>query len=135
MQRHRRNRQQNINLRGVFETICDGKLSAAKITFGAELKDGEIFNFILKHYNTLQFSPSVKAVVNEKRRTPKRMRRDAKKQVSSAQIGTKSQQALKLQQEQFKLNRKDKNSKEKNAEIKRKFKLRQKKKKAKHRGR
>ena len=35
---------------GVFERIMDGKLSVAKVTFGAEPKDYEVFDFILRHY-------------------------------------------------------------------------------------
>ena len=34
---------------GVFERIQDGKLSAVKVTFGAEPKDYEIQEFILKN--------------------------------------------------------------------------------------
>ena len=35
---------------GVFERIEDGKLSAAKVTFGTEPKDYEVYEFVLKHY-------------------------------------------------------------------------------------
>lgn len=35
---------------GVFERICDGKLSVAKVTFGAEPKDYDIQEFVLKEY-------------------------------------------------------------------------------------
>ena len=44
---------------GIFERIEDGKLSAAKVTFGAEPKDYDIQEFVLKHYYDLQFSPAV----------------------------------------------------------------------------
>lgn len=32
---------------GVFERITDGKLSVSKVTFGAEPKDYEVYEFIL----------------------------------------------------------------------------------------
>ena len=35
---------------GVFERIEDDKLSVCKVTFGAEPKDYEVFQFILKNY-------------------------------------------------------------------------------------
>ena len=35
---------------GVFERIENGKLSAAKVTFGAEPKDCEILEYIQKYY-------------------------------------------------------------------------------------
>ena len=44
---------------GVFERISDGKLSVCKVTFGAEPKDYEIYEFVLKNYYRLRFSPAV----------------------------------------------------------------------------
>lgn len=38
---------------GVFERISDGTLSVSKVTFGAEPRDYEIFEFILKNYGEL----------------------------------------------------------------------------------
>ena len=37
---------------GVFERIEDGKLSVAKVTFGAEPKDYEVQEYIQKYYGT-----------------------------------------------------------------------------------
>ena len=120
---------------GVFERIENKKLSAAKITFGAEPKDYEVYEFILKHYYDLRFSPAVAAVVKEAKQNPKRMQRDIKKSLAKIGIGTKSQQALKLQQEQNKQERRVKSREQKLAEAERLFKLKQQKKKEKHRGR
>ena len=120
---------------GVFERIENGKLSAAKVTFGAEPKDYEVYEFILKHYYDLRFSPAVAAVVKESRQKPKRMQRDIKKSLAKTGIGTKSQQALKLQQEQDKQERKVKSREQKLAEADRRYELKQQKKKEKHRGR
>ena len=64
---------------GVFEHVEDGKLSVAKVIFGAEPKDYEVQEFIQKYYYSLQFSPAVATVVKEIKRNPKRMQRDAKK--------------------------------------------------------
>ena len=44
---------------GVFERIEDGKLSACKVTFGAEPKDYEVWDYILHHYYELVFSPAI----------------------------------------------------------------------------
>ena len=63
------------------------------------------------------------------------LQRDAKKQLQDTGIGTKSQQALKLQQEQRKQERRVKSREQKLAETKRMFELKQQKKKEKHRGR
>ena len=91
---------------GVFERIEDDKLSVAKVTFGAEPKDYEVQEYIRKYYSSLKFSPAVDTVVKDIKRNPKRMQREAKKQMQETGIGTKSQQALKLQQEQNKQERK-----------------------------
>ena len=93
---------------GIFERIEDGKLSVAKVTFGAEPKDYEVQEYIQKCYFSLKFSPVVETVVKDIKRNPKRMQRKAKKQMLKIGIGTKSQQALKLQQEQNKQERKEK---------------------------
>ena len=84
---------------GVFERVENGKLSACKVTFGEEPKDYEVWEFVLKHYDQLKFSPSVDVVVRKEAVNPKRMQREIRKQ-SAAGIGTKSQQALQLQREE-----------------------------------
>lgn len=119
---------------GIFERIEDGKLSAAKVTFGAEPKDYEVQEYIQKYYFRLPFSPAVETVVKETKRNPKRMQRDAKRQMQETGIGTKSQQALKLQQEQNKQERKLRSREKKEADDLRMFVLKQQKKKEKHRG-
>lgn len=119
---------------GVFERIEDEKLSVAKVTFGAEPKDYEVQEFIRKYYNGLQFSPAVATVVKEPKRNPKKIQRDVKKQMQETGIGTKSQQALKLQQEQNKQERKRKSREQKEAEAFRLFELKQQKRREKHKG-
>ena len=119
---------------GVFERIEAGKLSVAKVTFGAEPKDYEVQEYIQKHYDSLKFSPAVDTVVKDIKRNPKRMQREAKRQMQKTGIGTKSQQALKLQQEQYKQKRKIRSKEKKEAEKLRMFELKQQKKREKHKG-
>ena len=118
---------------GVFERIEDGKLFVARVTFGAEPKDYEVQDYIQKYYFSLKFSPAVETVVKDIKRNPKRMQREAKKMLKTG-IGTKSQQALKLQQEQNKQERKERSRRKKEAQEQRMFELKQQKKKEKHRG-
>ena len=119
---------------GVFKVIDKGKLSVTKVTFGAEPKDYEIQEFISRHYYDLQFSPAVKTVVKDKKKNPKRLLREAKKHTRENGVGTKSQQALKLQHEQNQLERKEISSEQKEAEALRQFELKQQKKREKHKG-
>ena len=120
---------------GVFERISEGRLSVCKVTFGAEPKDYEVYDFLLKNYSRLRFSPAVEAEVREIGRNPKRIQREVHRQIQSTGIGTKSQQALKLQQEQLKTERRTVSREQREAEKERQFELKQQKRKEKHRGR
>ncbi len=120
---------------GVFERVSDGKLSVCKVTFGAEPKDYEIYDFVLKNYYRLRFSSAVATDVKEAGCNPKRVQCEVRKQIQNTRIGTKSQQALKLQQEQLKIERKTVSREQRKAEKQRQFELKQQKRKEKHRGR
>ncbi len=120
---------------GVFERIEDGKLSVCKVTFGAEPKDCEVWEFILRHYCELEFSPAVETGSRQPADNPKRRQREARKQLERTGVGTKSQQALQMQLEKNKQERNVKSREQKLAEEERLFALKQQKKKEKHRGR
>ena len=120
---------------GVFERILEGRLSVYKVTFGAEPKDYEVYDFVLKNYYRLRFTSVVATDVKEAGRNPKRVQREVRKQVQNTGVGTKSQQALKLQQEQLKTERKIVGREQREAEKQRQFELKQHKRKEKHRGR
>ena len=60
---------------GVFERVSEGKLSVCKVTFGAEPKDYEVYDFVLKNYYRLRFSPTVATDVKEVGCNPKRVQR------------------------------------------------------------
>lgn len=120
---------------GICERECDGIYEVCKITFGTEPKEYEVQDFIIKNYGTLRFSPSLKtSPLVDKHLNPKRMQRDVNKQMQNTGIGTKAQQALKLQHEQGKMERKSRSHAERDFEQEHQFQLRQQKRKEKHRG-
>ena len=119
---------------GVFERVSDGQMSVCKVTFGAEPKDYEVLEFILGQYYKLKFSPAVEVEVRKTADNPKRRQRDAHKQVQNSGIGTKSQQALQMQREEMKTERKLISKEQKEAEKLRQFDLKQQKRKEKHKG-
>ena len=119
---------------GVFERMEDGRLSVCKVTFGAEPKDYEVWAFVLEHYHQLTFSPAVEADTRQAADNPKRRLRNAGKQMARTGVGTKSQQALQMQLEQNKQERRAKSREEKLAEAERLFALKQQKKREKHKG-
>ncbi|MCR5575646.1 MAG: YjdF family protein [Oscillospiraceae bacterium] len=119
---------------GVFERVEDGKLSACKVTFGAEPKDIEVWEYVLSHYGELKFSPAVEAETRQAADNPKRRLRDARKQLENIGVGTKAQQALQRQREEMKTERREISREQREAEKQRQFEIRQQKRKEKHRG-
>lgn len=120
---------------GVFTRTEAGRLSACKVTFGAEPKVGEVWDLVCKNYRRLVFSPAVDAAAKPAPSNPKRARRAARKQMGQRGVGTKSQQALQRQREEGKLQRHMLGKVQKEAEKARQFALKQQKRKEKHRGR
>ena len=120
---------------GIYEREADGKYEVCKVTFGSEPKDYEVNSFLLNHWNHLRFSPSLEVPKTVSRSmNPKRMQRDIRKQLQSTGVGTKAQQALKLQQEEGKQKRKSDSREQREAVKEYQFELHQTKRKEKHRG-
>ena len=119
---------------GVFERIDDGKLSVCKVTFGAEPKDYDVWEFVLRHYDELVFSPAMDMETRKTADNPKRRLRNVRKQTERRGIGTKSQQALQLQREELKTEHRQISREQRNAEAQRHFEMKQMKKKEKRRG-
>ncbi|NLU24078.1 MAG: YjdF family protein [Clostridiales bacterium] len=120
---------------GLYEREDDGRYAVAKVTFGAEPKDYEVYEYFLANWHSLRFSPSTEAAApDEQRISPKRRQRLAQKAVRAVGIGTRAQQALKLQQEQGKLEHKIRSKQQREDEEAYQFQLKQQKRKEKHRG-
>ena len=121
---------------GVYERETENGYQVCKITFGAEPKDYEVWDYLLKSWSRLPFSrPTVCSLAEERQLSPKRVQREIKRSLQSAQgIGTKAQQALAAEREQGKLERRTVSREQREAEQKRRFAQKQKKRKEKHRG-
>lgn len=119
---------------GLYEREEQGRYTAAKITFGAEPRDCEVYEFLQRNWKTLRFSPVLPASTVKQARNPKRQLRLVRKRTQTSVMGTKAQQALKLQQEQGKIAKRTKSRAEKEAEARRKFAGKQEKRREKHRG-
>ena len=121
---------------GLCERTDSRGCSVCKITFGPEPKEYEVQEFISQNWYRLSFSPAVaEAVRRTEHKNPKRILRQVKKQMNQTGIGTKSQQALKLQHEENREMRRSLSKEKREEEEQRKFALRQQKRKEKHRGR
>ena len=68
---------------GVYERTESGQVEACRVVFGAEPKDYEVYDFLLKHWDSMRFSPPVAAegipsqIRNPKRRGAQQSRRFA----------------------------------------------------------
>ncbi len=119
---------------GVFERVENGRLSVCKVTFGAEPKDYEVHEYLLKQYYSLRFSAALEAEERKKADNPKRRQREASKQIQNTGVSTKSQMALQMQREAMKTERRQIGKAQREAEEQRRFELKQQKKKEKKRG-
>ena len=122
---------------GIFEVEEGECYKASKVTFGAEPKDAEVYEFLLKNYYKLNFV-KVETEKDEqklkKKENPKRLQRKIHKEVQNKGIGTKAQNALKKQHEENKIERKKRTREQKEAEEKMIYEMKKQKKKEKHKG-
>lgn len=121
----------------LYERTQDGYTQVCRVVFGKEPTDAEVYEYFLNNWAKLKFSPPVPAgSVSDVRKNPKRVQREIHRQLSGKMsAGTKSQQALKLQQEQAKFERRTNYKQRRALEEQRKYELRRQKKKEKHKGR
>lgn len=88
---------------GVIEHVEDGIVSAARIVFGAEPSDEEVFEFVIKKWNSLHFVGDVVAKPEKMPANPKRRQREASKRLSKRGASTKAQAALSQAREEIKV--------------------------------
>lgn len=120
---------------GIYERESDGRYQVCKIIFGAEPQSAQVYQYLLQNWQRLRFSPALESTTAAATRpNPKRVQRDINKQLQQRGIGTKAQQALKLQQEQGKQVRQLLSREQREATKQRQFALKQQKRQQKHRG-
>ena len=121
---------------GLYEREEEGLYQVCKITFGAEPKEYEVYDFLLSHWRDLSFSPPIPAEDRAlSKPNPKRLQREIKKQLRAPATSTKAQQAIQLQREQRAQAHKARARQHKAEEQARQHALRREKHKEKHRGR
>lgn len=120
---------------GVYERECGRVYEVCKITFGAEPKEYEVYDFLLKNYHRLLFRSSLgENPISSKIKNPKRLQRAIHRQVCQSGAGTKAQQALKKAQEETKKERRVVSAQQREEDKYRRYELHKKNRKEKHRG-
>jgi len=120
---------------GVYERQCEDGYSVARVVFGSEPTDAELYQFIQEHYDEFRFGPALAGgSITEDRRNYKRAQREARRTMQEHGIGTKAQQAMKLSLEQAGAERQQLSRLERERDAQERFSEHQQKKKEKHRG-
>lgn len=120
---------------GIFERWNDQGYSVARVVFGSEPLDAELYVFVLTNYATLPFS---EAITEEKEafkpKNFKRMQRETRQATQENGVASKAHEALRLELEKNKKAREEVNKEKRDAEAAEKYRLRQERKKEKQRG-
>lgn len=120
---------------GLYERRADGHYSVCRIVFGPEPKDCEVLEYLLQNFHRLSFSPALPDGGRPDRTAnPKRRQREIARSLRQPAKSSKARQALSLQREEGKAQRKERSSAEQKAQADRLFTLRQQKRREKHRG-
>ena len=120
---------------GILERVYSKNYEICRVVFGAEPKDCEVYEFFVKNYNKLRFSPRFKTkAVSDRKINPKRLQRKIQTSLQNTGMGTKAQQALKLCRESAKKERKAHAKEDKLMRDELRYKMHRLKKKQKHKG-
>ena len=120
---------------GIAERWTQEGYQAARVVFGAEPTEPQVYQWVLAAWHRLSFT-SVEAGVSPRAvpGNPKRLQRGAAKAARAAGPSTKAQEALARQREERGLAQRARRSEQRQAEQEAKFQLRQQKKREKRRG-
>jgi hypothetical protein len=121
---------------GVFEREDETGYRVSRVVFGPEPTDAELYAYIQQEFANLNFGEPIQNQIKiVRKKNFKRMQREVRKEVYEEGVGTKAQQAMKLNMALNKKERHVKSREELEKEKALKFEMRQEKKKEKHRGR
>ena len=121
---------------GIAERWGAEGYSAARVVFGPEPTDAQIYQWLEREWHRLNFSPAAEGErPAAERKNPKRTQREAQAATQDRGISTRAQEALSRQREQRGLARKEQARGRREQQRQEKYLLRQEKKRAKKRGR
>jgi hypothetical protein len=120
---------------GLAERRDETGYAVARIVFGAEPTDAELYAFVQQQYATLSFSQPLPEESTEAGHVNfKRKQREARRLLSQPATRTKAQEALQLELERHKQERRGLTKAERQAEAERQWNLRQQRRKEKKQG-
>ena len=121
---------------GIAERWGAEGYSAARVVFGPEPTDAQIYQWLEREWHRLNFSPAAEGErPAAERKNPKRAQREAQAATRDRGVSTRAQEALSRQREQRGLVCKEQARGRREQQRQEKYLLRQEKKRAKKRGR
>lgn len=118
----------------IIERQSGGALEVARVVFGAEPNNAQVYAWLISDWERLRFSSAIKASWRAMPGNPKRRQRAAARAVQQRGGSTKSQEALARQREQQKAEAANKSRVRKKAKADEVWTAKQHKRKEKHRG-
>lgn len=119
---------------GIIEQTDGERYRVAKIVFGAEPKDYEVYDFLLKADKRLVFSPAVESKPEKVAGNPKRRQRQIAQVMQKKEISSKAQKALSEAREVLARKKKDERKTRKVELQKKRYEFKRKQKKEKKKG-
>ena len=120
---------------GIIKIEDNNKIRVARWVFGSEPSEAEIYDFLYKDYNKLKFHEvQIDKINKEYHKNPKRIQKEIRQMKQKVVNLKKSYDIIKKQYENMKVERKKNKSIKKHENDEQIFKLKQEKKKQKHRG-
>lgn len=123
---------------GTFERSDKEGYAVARHIFGAEPTDSEVHDFVLHHYDELNFGEFKAFTLQIKRMNPKRVQRQVRREMAkikeTMRPSTFAQDYIREELEKKKKEKKVKSSLEKQIRKDKQFTMKQQKKKEKHKG-
>lgn len=120
---------------GIAERWSQDDYQAARVVFGAEPTDAQLYQWLQREWPRLPFGPVLpETAPRPALANPKRMQREAAKATQPKGLGTKAQEALARQREAVGLERQARRAAQKRQTQEERFRLRQEKKREKRRG-
>ena len=123
---------------GVYEKQDENGYAVARVVFGSEPGDAQLYEFVRQHFDEFRFEGDRTGPrtggLEERGKNYKRIQREVRKAMRERGIGTRAQQAMKQAMTQVKEERHTLSAAEHAVDAEKRFQKQQEKKKEKHRG-
>ncbi len=120
---------------GLLERTDEQGYAVARVVFGAEPSEAEVYEYVLRHSTAIEFSQPIAGDAPSERKVGfKRKQREARRALAEPRRMTRAQEAIQMAYEMNQQDRHESAREEREALAEHKYRVRQEKRKEKHRG-